>query len=683
MAFPTTSILDDFNRGSLGAGWTVEGGSLSLVSNQLRGNGYGYLNGASYGPDCEAYATIVVLPASEEMNVVVRYDPANQTGYGIRKVGGANQWRLFRYDAGYTSVSLALGSATFAAGDKLGVRAVGSTISAWLYSGGAWSKLAEVTDTTYTAAGRIWVYIPGTTGRFDDLGGGAVVNAPTNTAAPTIAGATSVGSTLTSSDGTWTNAPTSYTRTWYRDGVAIATGSTYVVAGADQGHSLTFGVVATNAGGSSSEATSAPLAIPVPPPPPSDQAEEFVSLRVEVAWGSRPGDESYAWQAIHDDDDPALRTVERVAWSRGLPNEYGRAETGTGELVVAAADGRFDADNPGGSYYPNVKRMRPVRATLTIDTEDGPQAFPLFQHFVDRFPRGRRVRQAWAERTIQTVDGFAWFALASIAGRSYAQQTTGARWNAVLSDIGWPASRRAIDSGASTIVAAAFDAAGTTKALEHLLAIVDNEDSLGFMNAQGYARLISRHALPVQFNVPKATFADGPSLAGGDFPGALGFVSLADDETDIVNQWTGEREGGPAPLVVSDAASIADYGPRSDSLSSLLTDDNQLQAQLEWRLARTKESDERIDAIVVKPGNDRQAWLTVAGLEVGDAVIVVEQLPGHATPSQRPYVIRHLAVDLPAAKGEATFTYQLLPTDPFAVWVLGTSELGVNTRLGY
>ncbi len=86
---------------------------------------------------------------------------------------------------------------------------------------------------------------------------------------------------------------------------------------------------------------------------------------------------------------------------------------------------------------------------------------------------------------------------------------------------------------------------------------------------------------------------------------------------------------------------------------------------------------------MVKPGNDPQAWLTVAGLEVGDAVIVAEWLPGHAAPTQRPYVIRHLAVELPTSKGEATFTYQLLPTDPYAVWVLGTSELGVTTRLGY
>ena len=60
------------------------------------------------------------------------------------------------------------------------------------------------------------------------LGSGNTFNplAPLNTVAPVISGTASVGQTLTvTSDGTWTNTPTSYTYQWRRAGVAI-TGET-------------------------------------------------------------------------------------------------------------------------------------------------------------------------------------------------------------------------------------------------------------------------------------------------------------------------------------------------------------------------------------------------------------------------------------------------------------------------
>lgn len=68
---------------------------------------------------------------------------------------------------------------------------------------------------------------------------------------PVITGDASVGATLTGADGTWKNAPSSFARQWYADGVAItgATGSTYVPVSADVGKAITFGVSATNGDG--------------------------------------------------------------------------------------------------------------------------------------------------------------------------------------------------------------------------------------------------------------------------------------------------------------------------------------------------------------------------------------------------------------------------------------------------
>ncbi len=62
-----------------------------------------------------------------------------------------------------------------------------------------------------------------------------------------------VGSTLTATAGTYTESPTSYSRQWRRDGVAIdgATSLTYDLTADDQGHGISFYETATNIAGSS------------------------------------------------------------------------------------------------------------------------------------------------------------------------------------------------------------------------------------------------------------------------------------------------------------------------------------------------------------------------------------------------------------------------------------------------
>lgn len=106
------------------------------------------------------------------------------------------------------------------------------------------------------------------TGASDPVGPVAGNAAPRNTAAPTISGTAQVGQTLTAVEGSWTNAPTSYSYQWLRcdssgnncGAVGGATGKTYGVSSGDVSGTLRVRVAAHNSRGSDA-ATSGPSVV--------------------------------------------------------------------------------------------------------------------------------------------------------------------------------------------------------------------------------------------------------------------------------------------------------------------------------------------------------------------------------------------------------------------------------------
>jgi Concanavalin A-like lectin/glucanases superfamily len=87
--------------------------------------------------------------------------------------------------------------------------------------------------------------------------------APTNTATPIVTGNANPFSTLSCSQGTWTDFPTSYAYQWLRDGTAIsgATSTTYTAVLADELHAVSCAVTASNSGGPSTPAASNAIVI--------------------------------------------------------------------------------------------------------------------------------------------------------------------------------------------------------------------------------------------------------------------------------------------------------------------------------------------------------------------------------------------------------------------------------------
>lgn len=201
MAFPTTGILDNFNRANeqpVGGGWNVNSiagpgviPTLRVVSNQLANDAGGGTSGqywdTQFGPDIETFATIGVKPPADNSNIAVLYARGQNLGttsldgyvlYVFNNGTTERFLRIYREDDGNDTllVTAQMTDGDYEVGDKVGIRVVGSTITAWENIAGAgWVQQATATDSTYAGLGYCgFVWLDGTTGRMDDFGGGTV-----------------------------------------------------------------------------------------------------------------------------------------------------------------------------------------------------------------------------------------------------------------------------------------------------------------------------------------------------------------------------------------------------------------------------------------------------------------------------------------------------------------------------
>ncbi len=153
------------------------------------------------------------------------------------------------------------------------------------------------------------------------VGSAASQVAPVNTAPPAITGTAAVGQTLTASNGTWNNAPTSYAYQWLRCNgggnscvnVANGTQKTYTLVGADAGHTMRVRVTATNADGSATAESdnTATVAAATSSAAPKNTAAPAVSGTPRVgqtvttddgSWSGAPTSFTYQWQRCDADN---------------------------------------------------------------------------------------------------------------------------------------------------------------------------------------------------------------------------------------------------------------------------------------------------------------------------------------------------------------------------------------------
>lgn len=185
MAFPTTSILDNFNRADEGppaTGWTTSNGSgCDIVSNQLQAaSADGAANWSTlFGADQEAFVDIVTEPAdTKSINLIVRQATASNYGSThyeadfTKKTGANDECEIWKYDGSWAQLGATIDlGGEFTTGDQIGLSVNGTTVEIWINGVSKGSR----TDSSVTGSGYCGLLIEEDNLPVDDFGGGAIV----------------------------------------------------------------------------------------------------------------------------------------------------------------------------------------------------------------------------------------------------------------------------------------------------------------------------------------------------------------------------------------------------------------------------------------------------------------------------------------------------------------------------
>ncbi|HVP01036.1 MAG TPA: hypothetical protein VMT10_00595, partial [Solirubrobacteraceae bacterium] len=204
--------------------------------------------------------------------------------------------------------------------------------------------------------------------------------APANTAPPSVTGTLAVGQTVTCDTGVWAGFPApTFTIVWLRDGEAIdgATATTYLLAPADKGHSVSCKVTATNAV-SSAQASSATVDVELESPansaPPTISGTPSVGGALTCSagiWTGTPDPAlTFQWRRDGQDIDGATRasySPTAADAGRALTCKVSAKNT-VGRAAASSAPVSVPAIAPANTAPPSASGSAATGSTLTCAT---------------------------------------------------------------------------------------------------------------------------------------------------------------------------------------------------------------------------------------------------------------------------------------------------------------------------
>ena len=315
--------------------------------------------------------------------------------------------------------------------------------------------------------------------------------------------------------------------------------------------------------------------------------------------------------------------VDNIQTIRGRNAQADQFQTGTLSLRIVDQNGDFNPQNPASPYYNLLTPMRKVQITATY----GAVTYPIFSGFITSYTTTTpKNANDVVYTTIQAVDAFRLAQnaqISTVAGTS-AGQLSGARINALLDAIDWPASMRDVDAGLTTMQAdpgtarTSLAAMQTVEISEYGALYVDAAGSFVFQDRNVTAG--STGATPTVFN------DDGTDISYFNAVWRL-------DDTLVYNSASVTRTGGTAQVAINQP-SIDKYFVHSYNQQNLLMQTDAVALDYaQAYVASRAETSIRCDAIQLDLYTDNYNLGIIAALDLDyfDPVTITTNQPGGST----------------------------------------------------
>ena len=315
--------------------------------------------------------------------------------------------------------------------------------------------------------------------------------------------------------------------------------------------------------------------------------------------------------------------VDSIQTIRGRNAQADQFQTGTLTMRIVDQNGDFNPQNPTGPYYNLLTPMRKVQITATYSAV----TYPIFSGFITSYQTSTPKNATdVVYTTITAVDAFRLAQnaqISTVAGTS-AGQLSGARINALLDAIDWPASMRDVDAGLTTMQA---DPGTARTSLAAMQTVETSEYGALYVDAAGSFVFQSRLVTAGSTGATPTVFNDN----GTDISYFNAVWRL--DDTLVYNSASITRTGGTAQTA-SDAASIAKYFIHSYNQQNLLMQTDAVALDYaQAYVASRAETSIRCDAIQLDLYTDNYNLGIIAALSLDyfDPITITTNQPGAST----------------------------------------------------